>query len=80
LVGPIAPGTPINLADALLGPDVLRPHLVNWDANVRYFIRGVEADAFADATPETAASLMIEAQDLLAERKRLVTERQGLRS
>ena len=24
LVGPIAPGTPINLADALVAPDVLR--------------------------------------------------------
>ena len=57
LVGPIAPGTPINLADALVGPDVLRPHLVNWDAIVRYFIRSVEADASADATPETAALL-----------------------
>jgi transcriptional regulator with XRE-family HTH domain len=57
LVGPIAPGTPINLADALVGPDVLRPHLVNWYAIVRYFIRSVEADAAADATTETAALL-----------------------
>ena len=57
LVGPIAPGTPINLADALVGPDVLRPHLVNWDAIVRYFIRSVEADAAADATAESAALL-----------------------
>jgi transcriptional regulator with XRE-family HTH domain len=57
LVGPIAPGTPINLADALVGPDVLRPHLANWDAIVRYFIRSVEADAAADATPETVALL-----------------------
>jgi hypothetical protein len=55
LVGPIAPGNPINLADALVGPDVLRPHLVNWAAIVRYFIRTVEADAAADTTPETAA-------------------------
>ncbi len=57
LVGPIAPGTPINLADALVGPAVLRPHLVNWDAIVRYFVRSVEADAASDATPETAALL-----------------------
>ena len=57
LVGPIAPGTAINLADALVGPDVLRPHLVNWTAIVRYFIRTVEADAAADATAETAALL-----------------------
>lgn len=54
LVGPIAPGTPINLADALVGPDVLRPHLVNWVEVVRYFIRSVEIDAVADATTETA--------------------------
>lgn len=39
LVGPIAPGTAINLADALVGPDILRPHLVNWSEVVRYFIR-----------------------------------------
>jgi transcriptional regulator with XRE-family HTH domain len=54
LVGPIAPGTPINLADALVGPDVLRPHLVNWVEVVRYFIRSVEVDAAADATTEAA--------------------------
>jgi len=57
LVGPLAPGTPINLADALVAPDVLRPFLVNWDTVVRYFIRSVEADAAADGTMETAALL-----------------------
>ena len=55
LVGPLAPGTPINLADALVAPDVLRPHLVNWADVVRYFVRSVEADAAADGMPETAA-------------------------
>ena len=30
LVGPLPPGTPVNLADALVAPDVLRPFLVNW--------------------------------------------------
>ncbi|MGZ5874696.1 MAG: helix-turn-helix domain-containing protein [Bradyrhizobium sp.] len=55
LVGPLAPDTPVNLADALVGPDVLRPHLLNWAQVVRYFIRSVEADAAADGTPETAA-------------------------
>ena len=55
LVGPLAPGTPINLADALVAPDVLRPHLLNWAEVVRYFVRSVEADAAADGTPETAA-------------------------
>jgi hypothetical protein len=55
LVGPLAPDTPVNLADALVAPDVLRPHLLNWADVVRYFVRSVEADAAADGTPETAA-------------------------
>lgn len=57
LVGPLAPGAPINLADALVAPDVLRPFLVNWPDVVRYFVRSVEADAAADGTLETAALL-----------------------
>jgi transcriptional regulator with XRE-family HTH domain len=57
LVGPIAPGTPINLADALVGPDALRPHLTNWAEVVRHFIRSVETDAAADGLPETIALL-----------------------
>jgi transcriptional regulator with XRE-family HTH domain len=57
LVGPLAPDTPVNLADALVAPDVLRPYLVNWAEVIRYFIRSVEADAAADGTPETAALL-----------------------
>ncbi len=54
LVGPIEPSVVLNLADALVAPDVLRPHLANWAEVVRYFIRSVEADAAADATVETA--------------------------
>lgn len=57
LVGPLAPGTAVNLADALVAPDVLRPFLVNWAEIVRYFIRSVEADAAADGTPKTTALL-----------------------
>jgi transcriptional regulator with XRE-family HTH domain len=57
LVGPVPPDQPVNLADALVGPDVLRPYLVNWSEIVRYFIRSVEADAAADGTAETAALL-----------------------
>ena len=53
LVGPLPPGTPVNLADALVAPDVLRPFLVNWAEVVRYFIRSVEADAAADGSDET---------------------------
>ncbi|MCC7273386.1 MAG: helix-turn-helix transcriptional regulator [Alphaproteobacteria bacterium] len=57
LVGPPAPGAAVNLADALVAPDVLRPFLANWPDVVRYFIRSVEADAAADGTAETAALL-----------------------
>ncbi len=57
LVGPIAPGTAINLADALVAPDVLRPHLLNWTEVVRHFIRSVETDATADGLIETTALL-----------------------
>jgi transcriptional regulator with XRE-family HTH domain len=57
LVGPLAPDARINLADALVAPDVLRPFLVNWGDVVRYFIRSVEADAAADGSAETAALL-----------------------
>jgi transcriptional regulator with XRE-family HTH domain len=57
LVGSITPGTQINLADALVAPDVLRPYLTNWAAVVRHFIRSVEADAAADGLLETTALL-----------------------
>jgi transcriptional regulator with XRE-family HTH domain len=57
LVGPVQPGTKLNLADALVAPNVLRPHLTNWGDVVRYFLRSVAADASADGTPETRALL-----------------------
>jgi hypothetical protein len=57
LVGPLAPGTKVNLAHALVAPDVLRPFLVNWRDVVRYFIQSVEADAAADGSDKTAALL-----------------------
>jgi transcriptional regulator with XRE-family HTH domain len=57
LVGPVVPGVTLNLADALVAPDVLRPHLLNWAEVVRYFLRSVEADAAADGTAETAGLL-----------------------
>jgi hypothetical protein len=57
LVRPLPPGTAVNLADALVGPDVLRPFLDNWEDVVRYFIRSDEAAAAADGTAETAALL-----------------------
>jgi len=57
LVGPLPPGASVNLADALVAPDVLRPFLENWAEVVRYFIRSVEADAAADGGNETGALL-----------------------
>ncbi|QPF82183.1 helix-turn-helix transcriptional regulator [Bradyrhizobium genosp. L] len=57
LVGALAPGTPINLADALVAPDVLRPYLANWTEVAGYFVRSVEADAAADGTAATAELL-----------------------
>jgi len=57
LVGPLPPGAPVNLADALMAPDVLRPHLVNWPEVARHFIHSVEADAAADGSEGTAALL-----------------------
>jgi transcriptional regulator with XRE-family HTH domain len=57
LVGPITPGAKVNLADALIAPDILRPFLLNWKDVAGYFIRSVETDAAADGTDETAALL-----------------------
>lgn len=57
LVGPVEPGAAINLADALVAPDVLRPNLTNWAEVVRYFVRSVEIDAAVDGTAATSALL-----------------------
>lgn len=55
---PPAPGAPPpNLAEALLAPDALRPFIVNWQETARFFLRGVQADAAADGTAESAALL-----------------------
>jgi len=51
------PDNPTNLADALIAPDALRPLIVNWREVAIYFLRGVQADALADGTDETAALL-----------------------
>jgi transcriptional regulator with XRE-family HTH domain len=52
-----APEGPVNLAEAMLSPDALRPYIVDWEAAALYLIRGVQADATADGTAETAALL-----------------------
>lgn len=51
------PAQPINLADALLAPDALRPLIANWRDVALHFVRGVRADALHDGTAETAALL-----------------------
>ena len=51
------PAEPVNLAVALVSPDGLRPFIVNWDEVALYFVRGVQADAIADGTAETAELL-----------------------
>lgn len=53
---PVSPGT-INLAEWLMSPDGLRPFLVNWPEVAIYFLRGVQADASADGSQETAELL-----------------------
>jgi transcriptional regulator with XRE-family HTH domain len=49
-----APTGPVNLADALVAPDVLRPFITNWEDVAVHFLRSVQADAIADGTAETA--------------------------
>lgn len=51
------PAGPVNLAEGLVSPAGLRPFIVNWEEVALYFLRGVQADAVADGTPETAALL-----------------------
>ncbi|HUN50435.1 MAG TPA: helix-turn-helix transcriptional regulator [Candidatus Sulfotelmatobacter sp.] len=52
-----APEGPVNLAEAMVSPDGLRPYIVDWQAAALHLIRGVQADALADGTAETAALL-----------------------
>ena len=51
------PAGPVNLADALLSPAVLRPFVVNWEEVALHFIRGVQAEAITDGSSESAAQL-----------------------
>ncbi len=52
----LAPGS-INLATALIAPEGLKSFIANWEEVALYFLRGVQADALADGTAETAALL-----------------------
>ncbi len=51
------PEGPVNLADALLSPAVMRPFVVNWKEVALHFIRGVQADAIAEASAESSSLL-----------------------
>lgn len=51
------PNNPVNLADILLAPDILRPVIANWPEVAQSFVRVVQADALADGSEETAALL-----------------------
>jgi transcriptional regulator with XRE-family HTH domain len=61
LSAPTSSGS-VNLAEWLLSPEGPRPHLVNWQEVAVHLLRGIQADALADGTPETAELL----QHLLA--------------
>ena len=56
LTGPPDTSQTINVAEWLISPEV-RQLLVNWQDVVLHFLRGVQADAIADGTQETAALL-----------------------
>jgi hypothetical protein len=51
------PAQPVNLADALVAPDLLRPFVANWREVVLYFVRAVHADGVIDGSDETNALL-----------------------
>ena len=53
---PASTGT-VNMAEWLMSPDGLRPFLINWQEVAIYFLRGVQSDAIADGTQETAELL-----------------------
>ncbi|MBN9561152.1 MAG: helix-turn-helix transcriptional regulator [Alphaproteobacteria bacterium] len=58
LNGPAEPPPgPVNLADVLLSPDGWRPLIENWHEVALYFLRDVQADAFADPSAEAEALL-----------------------
>jgi transcriptional regulator with XRE-family HTH domain len=52
-----APNGPVNLAETMVSPAGLQPLIANWDEVALYLLRGIQADAIADGTSETAALL-----------------------
>ncbi len=57
VVGPLAPGAAVNLANAPVASDVSRPQPENRVGVVRYFLRSVAADAAVDGSAKMAALL-----------------------
>jgi transcriptional regulator with XRE-family HTH domain len=53
------PEGPVNLADALLAPTVLRPLIVNWREVALQFIRGVQADAVAEGSASALLARLV---------------------
>jgi transcriptional regulator with XRE-family HTH domain len=51
------PAGPVNLADALLSPAILRPYVANWQEVALHFIRGVQADVISDSSRASLALL-----------------------
>jgi transcriptional regulator with XRE-family HTH domain len=51
------PTGPVNLADALLSPAILRPYIANWQEVALHFIRGVQADVISDSSRASLALL-----------------------
>jgi transcriptional regulator with XRE-family HTH domain len=51
------PAGPLNILEAIVAPDGLRPLIVNWEEVTLYLLRGLHADAMIDGAPETRALL-----------------------
>lgn len=52
-----APSGAVNIAEWLISPTGLRPLIINWQEVALHFLRGVQADALADQSAETAELL-----------------------
>src|SRR5262249_15795446 len=48
---------PVNLAIALMSSEGLRPFITNWQEVAHFFVRGVQADAQRDGSPEKLSLL-----------------------
>ena len=74
-----SPTEPVNLAVALVSRTGLQPFIVNWQEVALYFVRGVQADARADGTPEMADLLtrLLAFPDVAALSETIPSEEEG---